>query len=103
MVNFFKNPYFNGFLAEFYIIILVSTVYFWGRPNTPDKFLDPAIFLSVFVLSAALMGYLFLGEPVQLFLNGEKRQAFSFFFKTVASFALLTFVIVILRIVFMGQ
>jgi hypothetical protein len=93
MKNIFKNPILNSIYAEAYIIILVSLGHLFAKPNTPDKFFDPVVALSLFVLSAAVMGYLFLGEPLQLFLSGEKKQAVSFFMKTVLSFAVITLVI----------
>ncbi len=99
MNNFSKKPLINSFYAEIYILVLASVLHFFGKPNTPDTFLDPVIFLSVFVLSAAIMGYLFIGEPLQLYLSGDKRQAVSFFLKTVASFAIITLVVMLVRIV----
>lgn len=92
MNTIFKNPYINSIFAEIYIIIVVSAIHLFARPNTPDTFLDPVVAISLFVLSAAVMGYLFLGEPVQLYLNGEKRKAISSFLKTVLGFALITIV-----------
>lgn len=73
-------------------------MHFFAKPNTPDTFLDPVIFLSIFVLSAAVMGYLFVGEPLQLYLRGERKEAVSFFLKTVASFAIITLVVILARI-----
>lgn len=101
MDKIFKQPYLNSLYAEIYILILVSALHYFGKPNTPDTFLDPAIFLSVFVLSASVMGYLFLGEPLQLYLNGEKKQAVSFFLKTVTTFAFLTLMVVLARVWFL--
>lgn len=100
MSQIFKKPYLNSFYAEVYILILASAMHFFAKPNTPDTFLDPVIFLSIFVLSASVMGYLFIGEPLQLYLNGEKKQAVSFFLKTVVSFAVITFIVVLVRIGF---
>ena len=96
MPNLFKNPYLNSIFAEIYIILVVSLMNYFGEPNTPDTFLDPVAALSLFVLSAAIMGFLFLGQPLQLYLNGEKKQAATFFMKTVLSFAVMTLVVVVL-------
>lgn len=100
MKNIFKNPYLNSIYAEAYIILLVSLGHLFAKPNTPDKFFDPIVALSLFVLSEAVMGYLFLGEPLQLFLSGEKKQAVSFFMKTVASFAVITLIVVAITSIF---
>src|SRR4051794_7441785 len=95
MKTIFKNPYINSVWAEAYIMIAAGAIQFFGKPNTPDTFLDPVAALSLFVLSAAIMGYLFLGEPLQLYLSGEKKQAVSFFMKTVVTFAVMTLVVLV--------
>lgn len=96
MNKIFKNPYLNSVFAEVYIIMLVSLIRFIGKENSPDNFFSPAAALSLFVLSAAVMGYLFLGEPLQLFLDGEKKQAVSFFMKTVVTFAVITLILFVI-------
>jgi hypothetical protein len=96
MNKFFKNPYINSILAEVYIIIVVSVIQFFGKPNTPDTPFDGIVALSLFVLSAAVMGYLFLGEPLQLYLNGEKERSIKFFMKTVVSYAVITLIAIII-------
>lgn len=99
MNNIFKNPYLNSVFAEVYIILVATVMHFISKPNTPDTFFDPVAALSLFVLSASVMGYLFVGEPLQLFLNGEKKQAVSFFMKTVLTFAIITAIaLVIIRL-----
>jgi len=93
MNKIFKNPYLNSIYAEAYIVILVSLITYIGKQDSPDNFFSPVAALSLFVLSAAVMGFLFLGEPLQLFLDGEKKQAVSFFMKTVISFAVITLIL----------
>ena len=65
MNKIFKNPYLNSICAELYIIIVVLIMHLISKPNTPDNFFDPVAGISLFVLSAAVMGYLFLGQPLQ--------------------------------------
>jgi hypothetical protein len=96
MLNIFKNPYINSLIAELYIVTIVFVMHLFSRPNTPDTFFDSIAALSLFVLSAAVMGYLFIGEPLQLYLSGEKKQAVSFFMKTVLGFAILTLVALVI-------
>jgi hypothetical protein len=43
--------------------------------------------LGLFVLSAALMGYLFLYEPFNLYMENRKQEAVLFFGRTVLFFA----------------
>lgn len=90
MNKLFKNPYLNGIYAEAYIFIIALIMRHVGKPDTPDNFFTPIGALSIFVLSAAVMGYIFLGEPLQMFLDGQKKQALTFFLKTVTAFAALT-------------
>ena len=84
-----KNPHFNAFMALGYIatIILVINTTSSIAAHTPDTLLAPLTMLSLFVLSTAVMGILFVYEPLSLFLEGHKPQAFSFLIKTVATFA----------------
>jgi hypothetical protein len=42
------------------------------------------------------MGYLFLSQPIQLFLDGKKKQAVSLFLQTLGVFACITLVAVVL-------
>lgn len=90
MNKIFKNPYINSISAELYIIIVVSIIHNIAKPDTPDNFFDPVAGISLFVLSAAIMGYLFLGQPLQLYLDGKKKQSVTFFMKTVISFSIIT-------------
>lgn len=90
MDKIFKNPYLNSVYAEAYIVIVTSIIHSIGEPDTPDTFFDPIAALSLLVLSAAVMGYLFVGVPLQLYLDGEKKQSVAFFMRTVLGFAALT-------------
>ncbi len=42
------------------------------------------------------MGYLFVGEPLRMHLDGQKKEALTFFWKTVGSFAGFALIFVIL-------
>ena len=85
-----KNPFLNAGLAGLYIILVTSVMNYASRSGVEDGFVAPIAFLSLFTLSAAVMGYLFLGEPIQLYLAGQKKQAVSFFLKTLLGFAAFT-------------
>lgn len=92
-----KNPLVNAFSATAYILFIVS-VMTWGtkmapRPNT---FMAPLAVVSLFTLSAAVMGSLFCYQPLQLYFDGKKKQATSLFLKTVGVFGLITALILAL-------
>lgn len=50
--------------------------------------------LSLFVLSAAVMGYLFVYQPLKFFFEGKQQEAVRFFLLTVAFFAGISAVVV---------
>jgi len=92
-----KNPFQNGILASLYIFLVVWIMTFAGKmADQPDSFLAPVAVISVFTLSAAVMGYLFCLQPLQMFLEGKKKQAVNLFLQTVAVFGGLTLIILVL-------
>lgn len=92
-----KNPIVNALLGLLYIVLVVSLMYYAPKSidQTGSIFL-PIAMLSLFVFSAASMGYLFLYQPLQLFLEGEKKKAVDLFLKTLLTFALSASVLVLI-------
>ena|SRR5258708_5968490 len=92
-----KNPFINAFAATLYISA-VATFMFYGSKSFPpkDTILAPIAMISLFTLSAAVMGYLFLYQPLQLLLDGHKKNAVNLFIQTLATFAGITVIIFIL-------
>jgi hypothetical protein len=86
-----KNPVINGFSASAYIVLIASMMY-WGTKMVkgPDTIIAPIAIISLFTLSAAVMGYLFCFQPLQLYFDGKKKQAVNLFLQTVAVFACIT-------------
>ena len=84
-----KNPIINATLAALYIVLIVSLINFFGKlgEGVEETIIIPMVMLSLFVLSAAIMGYLFVLEPLKLYLDGHKQEAVNFFLKTVGAFA----------------
>ncbi|MBI3619964.1 hypothetical protein HY214_02360 [Candidatus Roizmanbacteria bacterium] len=92
-----KNPFANALAATIYIVIVASIMFYgaayhFGRNNSV---IIPITFISLFTLSAAVMGYLFLYQPIQLYLDGKKKVAVNLFLQTVAFFAVVTFLILL--------
>ena len=87
-----KSPLLNALLATLYIQVVVLIIFYGGEyaSEAPETILIPIAMLSLFVLSAAVMGYLFLSQPVQMFLGGQKQEAINLFLRTVAIFACIT-------------
>ena len=87
-----KNPFINALVAAGYISLLVTFIF-----NSPKFITDnelgmmaPILFLSLFVISAALMGYLFVYQPACLLIDGKHAEATKLFLSTLASFAGIT-------------
>jgi hypothetical protein len=95
-----KKPILYSLVAVVYIVFIVSLVNFTGHLELKETILMPMVMLGVFVLSAAFMGFLFLSEPFALYLDGQKKEAFAFFGKTVGFFACFVALLGILVLVF---
>ncbi len=90
-----KNPIINSLLATGYIT-LVSLVmnYATKQPNKgPESFLAPVAFISMFTLSAAMMGLIFGYQPFKLYFDGKKKEAINLLFKTIVTFAITTIIL----------
>lgn len=96
-----KNPILNALCASLYIVIVALVMQF-GSAAAPaeDTLFAPIAMISLFTLSAAVMGYIFLGQPIQLYLDGKKKDAVSLFTRTLAVFAGLT--VIALIVLFSG-
>src|SRR3989344_5828366 len=84
-----KNPFINALGAAGYISIIVTLIF-----NSPQFITDnelgmmaPILFLSLFVISAAIMGYLFVYPPARLLIEGKQTEATKLFLSTIFAFA----------------
>jgi len=92
-----KNPFVNALGASGYIFLVVGVMtLLMSRSPKEDGFLAPVLGISMFTLSAAVMGYIFGAQPLTLFISGKKKEAINLFLKTVLIFAVCTLVIIIL-------
>jgi hypothetical protein len=96
-----KNPFINAVAAACYIII-VASVMFYGTRNLPkeDTIITPIAILSLFTFSVAMMGYFFIFQPLQLYLDGKKKQAVNLFVQTIGVFGGIKALLLVL--LFMG-
>ena len=92
-----RNLYINAFLAAAYIVFVVLLITYGPAyvRDKPDTVLAPMAMLSLLVFSVALMSYLFFLQPVQMFLEGQKVEAVELFTKTLAAFAVITGIVLI--------
>ena len=92
------NPIQNALFAIAYIAVLVSGVFYGGDllgDSLKETIFLPMGFLATFVLSAAVMGYLFLYTPLLLILDGKRQEGTQLFLKTVGAFAVATALLLI--------
>ncbi len=82
------NPFLNALAAIAYITMVASLMRY-GSKAMPEveSVVIPIAILSLFVLSAAMMGYFFLCQPLKLLVGGKPEEATKFFLTTTASFA----------------
>lgn len=97
-----KNPILNALSASAYIILGVTVMAFVTQPlkNKPDTFFAPIAFLSLLTLSVAVMAYLFFYQPLQLFIDGKKKEAVSLLVQTIGAFGAIT--LVVLSLLYIG-
>lgn len=87
-----KNPIINALSASVYIGIVVTVMNFLSKTlkDKPDTFFAPVVFISLLTLSVTVMAYLFFYQPLQLFIEGKKKEALKLFIQTVGVFAVFT-------------
>lgn len=91
-----RNPFLNALAAVAYIGLIVAT---FSAARMLDEhsigLIIPFAFLSLFVFSAALMGYLFLSHPIQLLILGKADVAIRLFVLTMLEFAAIVLVVLV--------
>lgn len=93
-----RKPLYNAGLALVYITAVVLVINYgskWATHHSQQTLLMPIGMLSLFVLSASIMGYIFLSQPIIMFLDGKRKEAISLFLQTLAIFAVATAVILL--------
>lgn len=91
------NPFLNAAGATVYIwaIVLLLNRIAELHHDTPDTAVGTVAAISLMVLSASVMAFLFFYRPIVLLLENKGVEALSFFLKTVITFAVLTAVAVL--------
>lgn len=83
------NPFINALTALVYIVLVVFGIFNSSKLGIQEpNVLIPITKLSLLVFSAAFMAYVFMYQPLQLFLEGEKKKGVDLFLKTLGAFAL---------------
>ena len=82
--------------AALYIVLIVFLINKITTIIPGETIVIPMVMLSLFVLSAAVMGFLFFSEPIFLFIENKKHEAIVFFGKTVGIFACFVIIFIVL-------
>ncbi|MBP8994592.1 MAG: hypothetical protein KBG30_12405 [Bacteroidales bacterium] len=90
-----KKPIYNALAATIYIVLIVLFINSIDSIETGytneslEQFIMPIIMLSLLTLSVAVMGYIFLYQPIILFLEKNKKEAVKYFIHTILFFAII--------------
>lgn len=84
-----SNFYLKSFLCALGVFIYVGAVAFFmfnGEHifGKDSSFVIPLFMLLLLVISVSIMGLLIFGNPIRLYLDGHKKEAFTFFFSTIS-------------------
>ena len=72
-----KNPILNALTASLYIVLVASLMFYSPHFEVKEpSVIIPIAVLSLFVLSAAIMSFIFLYQPLQLLLENQKKVFF---------------------------
>ncbi len=88
-----RNPLLNAGAAAAYIGAVVLFITYMSGSDEPDTILAPLAMISLLVLSVLMMAYCFFFQPMQMYLDGQKREAIRLFTQTVAAFAVIVVVL----------
>lgn len=74
------NYFLKSFLSALGVLVYVSTIAFFAFNNSgvfgnKPSMLMPVFALMLFIVSALITGMLVLGQPIQLYLDGLKKEA----------------------------
>jgi hypothetical protein len=95
-----KNPFINALAATVYIVLVALVMRYGSQFAQPeDTVFAPIAFISLFTLSAAVMGYLFVYQPLQVYMEGDKKGAVTLFLQTTGIFAVITIVALLIAFV----
>ena len=87
-----RSPFYNAIAAAGYIVVIASIMFYGSQFLGPQEtVIIPITMLSLFVLSAAVMSYLFVYQPIIMYLDGEKQAGVKLFMQTIGVFACITF------------
>lgn len=96
-----KNPFYNAGTAALYIFAIVNVVMLIeDMTRGRDNYMTPVVVLSLLVLSASVMAYIFFYKPMVMILDGQRTEAAKLFLQTVGIFAGITIAVIVATLAF---
>jgi heme O synthase-like polyprenyltransferase len=85
MAKFIKSSLRNSLATAAYVVIVVLIIHNAEKVfGTMRNIVGPIAFLLLFVTSAAITGFLVLGQPIMLYFDNQRSEAVKLFIYTVA-------------------
>ncbi len=92
-----KNPFLNALCASVYIGLVVLLMNVSSNiDSSANEFVIASMMLSLFTLSAAVMGYVFFYQPFRMYMEGKKKEGLNLFLQTLAIFGGITIILFVL-------
>ncbi len=91
------NPFLNAAGATAYVWGIALLIHHIAslHHDTPDNLVGSTAALSIFVCSAAVMGFFFFYRPAVLLLENKRSEAVLFFLKTLGTFGAITLLVIL--------
>ena len=95
-----KNPILNALAAAAYIggLVGLMSLFVDSKVEETVPLLIPMLLISIFTLSAAVMGSIFFYQPFRMYFDGKKEEAVKLVAHTIATFAVLVVVLLVVVI-----
>lgn len=95
-----KRALINALLTTLYVVAVGLFMYYGAKVKIgkSNEFLAPIAFLLLFVSSASLTGFLIIGKPIQLYIDGKKKDALSMLFYTLLFLFVVTVIAILILI-----
>jgi hypothetical protein len=80
-------------------MLLSNGARLFGKAEDEKSFIIPVFMLLLLVVSASITGFLVVGKPILLYLDGLKKEALTLLFYTIGWLALFVFLAAIILII----
>ena len=95
-----KQAFYNSLLTAGYIVLIATFMFYAGQAKIgrSNSVLIPITFLLLVVCSAGFTGFLVLGHPAMMYMDGKKKEAVNMLIQTLLFLFIITIAAVALMI-----